>query len=112
MKVFWNEKHQRDVIEVSKLWGISKFVQGVIIFLDDHKENRETFEKIAKVFTKSMLDDAPKIHLYGFRVEKSESWKSFTESEFWALTNFRRPLDVGTEKHALIPREITMHAKL
>lgn len=40
MKTFWNEKHQRDLIEVSKLWGVTKLVQGVNIALKDITENK------------------------------------------------------------------------
>lgn len=65
----WNEKHQRDIIEVSKLWGIRQLAQGFADTMKDLTELKSYFIKIGKVFVKNLLEDTPQIYTYGFRVE-------------------------------------------
>lgn len=79
MKTFWNEKHQRDIIEVSKLWGVLQFLQGFAETIDETGSLKTFFSKVGKVFTKNMLTDTPQIFTYGFEVQEIESWKEFTE---------------------------------
>jgi hypothetical protein len=89
-KTIWNEKHQRDIIEASKLWGVRQLAEGFVDTLKDTGELKEYFGKVGKVFVKSLLEDAPQIYTYGFRVEEVESWKNFTEEEFWAMTRLEK----------------------
>lgn len=75
MKTFWNEKHQRDIIDVSKLWGVLQFLQGYAETLKETGNLKPFFVKVGKVFTKNLLVDVPQIFTYGFEIEEVESWK-------------------------------------
>ena len=92
MNTIWNEKHQRHIIEVSKLWGVMMFAKGFISSIDAVKENNALFRKIGKVFCKKLLEDVPQIHFYGFEVETTDSWKLFTAEEYWAITHLIKPI--------------------
>jgi hypothetical protein len=105
-KTMWNEKHQRDIIEVSKLWGVRQLVQGFADTMKDMVEDLKVyFGKVGKVFVKNLLGDTPQIYTYGFKVEGVESWKEFTEDEIWAMTHFGRLIENPKEEHQLLQRE-------
>lgn len=67
-KTIWNEKHQRDIIEVSKLWGVRQLVEGFLDTLKDVGSLRSYFTKIGKVFIKNLLDDTLQVFTYGFKI--------------------------------------------
>lgn len=68
MKNMWNEKYQRDIIEVSKLWGTLQLLQGFADTLKETEDLRTYFTKVGKVFTKNLLVDVPQIYTYGFEI--------------------------------------------
>ena len=79
MKTIWNEKHQRDIIEVAKLWGSMMLTKGYLATLSTLTENKEFFIKIGKLFGKKLLEETPQLYFYGFEIESVESWKNITE---------------------------------
>lgn len=70
-KTIWNEKYQRDIIDVSKLWGTLQLLQGFADTLKDMTDLKVFFTKVGKVFTKNLLNDVPQIYSYGFEIAES-----------------------------------------
>ena len=95
MKTIWNEKHQRDIIDISKLWGNMMLVKGFLFSVKQIKENADLIAKIGKVFCKKILEDTSRVYFYGFEAEVTDSWKSFTDDEYWALSHMKLPLKEG-----------------
>ena len=62
MKTIWNEKHQRDIIETSKLWGSMMLTKGYLATLSTITENKEFFIKIGKLFGKKLIEETPQIY--------------------------------------------------
>ena len=106
MKTIWNEKHQRDIINIAKLWGNMMFAKGYLFSLKLIKEHGDLLDKIGKVFAKKLLEDCPQVYFYGFEVETSDSWREFTEDEFWALSHLKKSINEGEiEGHKIVERK-------
>lgn len=54
------------------------------------------------------------MYLYGFKVERSETFKTVSDDELWVMSHIHKPVDEDLEPHALIPRDLRAghHAKL
>lgn len=105
MKTFWNEKHQRDIIEVSKLWGVLQLALGYVDTLEGMTDLKPYFTKVGKIFLKNLLTDTPQIYTYGFKIEQMESWKQLNEQEYFALTNTENIIPREKEPHQLLSRD-------
>lgn len=69
---------------------------------------------MARIFVNKMLEDAPRVYLYGFKVERSETFKTVSDDELWVMSHIHKPVDEDLEPHALIARDLRAghHAKL
>lgn len=68
MNTIWNERRQKEIIEVARFWSITQIIEGFIDTLNDvtDPELKNYFYKVGKIFIKSLMKDAPQIFLYGF----------------------------------------------
>lgn len=87
---------------MSKLWGVLQFLQGFADTLSEMTDLKPYFTKIGKVFTKNLLIDVPQVYAYGFEIQEIESWKEFTDDEYWTLTHFSTPLNIPFEEHQIL----------
>lgn len=70
MNTIWNERRQKEIIEVARFWSITQIIEGFIDTLNDvtHPELKNYFYKVGKIFIKGLMKDAPQIFLYGFNL--------------------------------------------
>lgn len=70
MNTIWNERRQKEIIEVARFWSITQIIEGFIDTLNDvtDPELKNYFYKVGKIFIKGLMKDAPQIFLYGFNL--------------------------------------------
>lgn len=82
MQQIWNEDMQREVIEVSKIWGNYTLIRYFAETLRNTPEEYQQFyNKIGLVFSVQVLKDIGRMSFYGLTLNEKDPVDQFTKED-------------------------------
>ena len=82
MEDIWSEDLQREIIEMSKIWGNYIFINYFSLTLQDTPaEFRSIYRKIGTVFCNQLILDIKRLPFYGLRFEPTDALTIFSQDE-------------------------------